>query len=289
MNSDIQNRTGYKKTKLGWIPEEWEVKKLGEFVNIISGISPSNYRLEKEGDYPFLKVEDLNNSEKFQVLSRYYSNDEKNIIPKFSIIFPKRGAAILNNKVRINEVPVQMDSNLMAIFPKNSLLYYEYLYYRITHEKLYRIADTSTIPQINNKHIIPYKIPLPPLPEQHTIAACLGTWDRVIENTQRLIEQKQLRKKWLMQNLLTGKKRLPGFIGEWSEYSLGDMFTERNERNTNGLPLLSIGQNGVYPQAESDKKDTSNADKSNYKRICPGDIGYNTMRMWQGRSALSAL
>jgi type I restriction enzyme S subunit len=67
------------------------------------------------------------------------------------------------------------------------------------------------------------------------------------------------------------------------------MFSERNERNNDGLSLLSIGQNGVYPQENSIKKDTSNSDKSKYKRICVGDIGYNTMRMWQGRSALSDL
>ena len=53
--------------------------------------------------------------------------------------------------------------------------------------------------------------------------------------------------------------------------------------------MLSIGERGVYPQANSNKKDTSNSDKSKYKRISVGDIGYNTMRMWQGRSALSGL
>lgn len=52
---------------------------------------------------------------------------------------------------------------------------------------------------------------------------------------------------------------------------------------------MSIGQQGVYPQTDSNKRDISNADKSKYKRIVPGDIGYNTMRMWQGRSALSSL
>jgi type I restriction enzyme S subunit len=86
--------------------------------------------------------------------------------------------------------------------------------------------------------------------------------------------------------MAAGKKR---YWGEWKELHLGEMFTERNETKFFDLPLLSIGQNGVYPQDESVKKDTSNEDKSKYKRICPGDIGYNTMRMWQGRSALSEL
>ena len=66
--------------------------------------------------------------------------------------------------------------------------------------------------------------------------------------------------------------------------------TERNETNRGDLPLLSItGDKGVIYQSESDKRDISNEDKSKYKRICPNDIGYNTMRMWQGRSALSEL
>ncbi|MEQ8907954.1 MAG: restriction endonuclease subunit S [Vicingaceae bacterium] len=83
--------------------------------------------------------------------------------------------------------------------------------------------------------------------------------------------------------------RLKGFEGDWEEVKLGDFFTERKEAGFDNLPLLSVGEKGVYPQNESNKKDTSNKNKSKYKRICPNDIGYNTMRMWQGRSALSDL
>jgi len=82
--------------------------------------------------------------------------------------------------------------------------------------------------------------------------------------------------------------RFPEFTDEWKEVKLGEVACERNETNTPTLPLLSITANkGVIPQTDSEKKDVSNADKSKYKRICSGDIGYNTMRMWQGRSALS--
>jgi len=144
-------------------------------------------------------------------------------------------------------------------------------------------------PKLNKEVCSKIPVLLPPLPEQRAIAQVLGTIDQAIQTTERLITQKELRKKWLMQQLLTGKIRLKGFIGEWREMYLGDMFTERKETRCSELPLLSIGQNGVYPQDESIKKDTSNADKSKYKRICSGDIGYNTMRMWQGRSALSEL
>ena len=86
-----------------------------------------------------------------------------------------------------------------------------------------------------------------------------------------------------------GKSRLKGFNKPWKDYHLGDLFKERSERGNDHLPLLSITrEEGVIPRDDVGRKDTSNADKSKYLRICAGDIGYNTMRMWQGVSALSA-
>ncbi len=168
-----------------------------------------------------------------------------------------------------------------------------YRTYSLQHEQvireLRRIATGTSVYSVSKTNLSKVKIPLPPLPEQKAIAKVLSTADSAIHAVEKLIAQKELRKKWLMQHLLTGKKRFKGFEGEWKEVSLSEMFSERNETKYFDLPLLSIGQNGVYPQDESVKKDTSNEDKSKYKRICPGDIGYNTMRMWQGRSALSGL
>lgn len=67
-----------------------------------------------------------------------------------------------------------------------------------------------------------YMIPIPPIEEQHKITEVLETWDKVIEKQTQLIEKLELRKKGLMQQLLTGKKRLPGFSGEWKKVKLGD-------------------------------------------------------------------
>lgn len=158
-----------------------------------------------------------------------------------------------------------------------------YLYYWLQFKKQFfeRQAVGSTIKTIGLPLFKKLTITHPPLPEQRAIAACLSTWDAAIQKNTQLIAQKERRKKWLMQQLLTGKKRLKGFEGEWKECHLGDVFAERVETGYNDLPLLSIGQSGIYPQAESVKKDTSNEDKSKYRRICPDDIGYNTMRRVQ--------
>lgn len=221
---------GYKATALGIIPQEWEVMRLGDIVSITSGESPSLYHLKAEGKYPYVKVEDLNNCEKYQESSREYSDDNNTTIKAGSIIFPKRGASILNNKVRIAAKDIQMDSNMMAITPHTAIVDTEFLYIRILHERLYRIADTSSIPQINNKHIIPYKIAVPPLAEQRKIAEVLGVWDEAIEKQARLIEKLALRKRALMQRLLTGKLRLPNFNEEWRN----TIFSSVIEKMSNG-------------------------------------------------------
>tara|TARA_R110002096_G_scaffold428319_2_gene639829 strand:+ start:3880 stop:5097 length:1218 start_codon:yes stop_codon:yes gene_type:complete len=211
----IEKKQGFKETKLGWIPEDWKVERLENYIKIRSGNSPTSFNESREGIH-FIKVDDLNNCFKYQSKGKYLVDKTNDYIPSNSVIFPKRGAAIMNNKVRISNKKLFMDSNLMAITPKNSLIEVEYLYYYILRTKLFKIADTSTIPQINNKHINPLKLILPSLSEQKAIAACLSTWDTAISKLDVLITAKQLLKKALMQQLLSGKKRLSEFDEEWT-------------------------------------------------------------------------
>lgn len=136
------------------------------------------------------------------------------------------------------------------------------------------------------------KIPvtIPDLQEQGKIGEILATWDKALKVAKRLLENSRQQKLALMQNLLTGNKRITDFNGPWQVRYLGDLFSERVETGFISLPLLSITREaGVIPREDVSEKDVSSGDKSNYRRICPGDIGYNTMRMWQGISALSNL
>ncbi|HEX7047671.1 MAG TPA: restriction endonuclease subunit S [Gammaproteobacteria bacterium] len=150
------------------------------------------------------------------------------------------------------------------------------------------VSMRTGMPKINRQDLTVLPIALPPRPEQDRIALMLSIWDKTIAATERLLAVSEKQKKALMQQLLTGRKRLPGFNDEWKPYRLGELFKERAETGFLNLPLLSItSDTGVIPRDGVGRKDTSNADKSKYKRICPGDIGYNTMRMWQGVSALS--
>lgn len=179
---------------------EWVVTKLGNHVAIQSGYSPSGFALSSKGKYAFVKVEDLNNCIKYQVSGREFCDDSDGVVPTNSILFPKRGAAIELNKIRITATEILIDTNLMALTPKDGLKV-EFLYYYLSNVGLSHIADTSTIPQINNKHIIPFDLLLPVEAEQQRIALCLSSLDALITAETQKLEALKTHKKGLMQQL----------------------------------------------------------------------------------------
>lgn len=86
-----------------------------------------------------------------------------------------------------------------------------------------RLNDAGAKAGLNLSTIKAIPINLPPLPEQKKIAQILSTWDKATETVEKMIENSQQKKKALMQQLLTGKKRFPGFDGEWKEVRLGEV------------------------------------------------------------------
>lgn len=158
-------------------------------------------------------------------------------------------------------------------------------------EHLHRMGGGSSINNLSQDTLSEFCFSLPPLPEQRKIAEILRTWDEAIEKLEALRAAKEARYKALAQRFFDPCH--PTFHGrpnEWREFELGDVFCERNQSGENNDRLLSITMNGgVIDRDDVGRKDTSTDDKSKYKLILPGDIGYNTMRMWQGVSGLSAL
>ncbi|MFO0362259.1 MAG: restriction endonuclease subunit S [Flavobacteriales bacterium] len=139
----------------------------------------------------------------------------------------------------------------IAIDPEKA--YSSYIYHflnssfgrKLTYENIKGGAQ----PGLNCGDIERFIIPLPPLPEQRAIAPVLSTWDDAIRRTEQLIAQKELRKKWLMQNLLTGKMRLKGFEGEWRKVGAGDVFKSISKKGFSNEELLSATQDrGMIPR-----------------------------------------
>jgi len=303
-----ENRLGYKKTRFGWIPEEWNITPLKQLCSMIKDgthFSPSS----KSGPYLYITSKnilfgrmDLNNC--VYISKKDHTEIYKRCPVQYGdVLLTKDGANTGNATLNILKEPFSLLSSVAVLREKSDISSNEFILHSLLSPfGQYRIKDRmagQAITRITLNIINNFEIILPPLPEQVEIAKILSTWDRAIEQTQNLIEAKQNLKNGLLQQLLTGRMRFPEFgkpvnnKGElpkgWIVLRLGECFEERIESNPN-LPLLSItSDRGVIPRSEVDRKDTSNTDKSKYKRIAPNDIGYNTMRMWQGRSAVSNL
>ena len=298
MNNRIQIPQGYKDSPLGIIPEEWEVRRLGDIADITSGTTPlrANSKYYNDGIIPWVKTTDLNNGTLYEteekVSKEAVEKTSLKILPKGTVLVAMYGGFRQIGRTALLGIEATINQALSALMCKSSVessFVLAWLNCQVNYWK--RLAASSRKdPNITGNEVANFPILIPPLEEQERICSVLQLWDSSIEKQSELIEKLKLRKRALMQQLLTGKKRLPGFSGEWKEVKLGDVFDERNETNRDDLPLLSItGEKGVIYQSDSDKRDISNDDKTKYKRICPNDIGYNTMRMWQGRSALSEL
>ena len=144
---------------------------------------------------------------------------------------------------------------------------------------------------ITKDELLSLDIEIPPLPEQRKIAEILRTWDEAIEKLEALRAAKLRQYSALTRRFFDPCH--PAFQprrNSWREFELGEVFRERSQSSEEGDVLLSITMSeGVIDRSDVGRKDTSNEDKSRYKLILPGDLGYNTMRMWQGVSGLSTL
>ena len=124
----------------------------------------------------------------------------------------------------------------------------------------------------------PIDCTLPPIAEQQKIAAILTTQDKVIALKEKRLAEKQRQKKYLMQQLLTGKKRLPGFSGEWKKTKLKNMLYERKTYSPKGLeyPHVTLSTEGIFPKSERYDRDHLVRDEDKeYKITHKGDICYN--------------
>ena len=205
--------------------DDWEQRKLGESVSITSGEAPSKFEV---GTELYVKVDDLNYNDKYVVDTQNKVAEHSTVkrVTKGSVVFPKRGAAIMTNKVRIMGIDGYMDTNMMALTSEK--LDSEFLYNIISKEGLYKIADTSTIPQINNKHVEPYEVTIPSLDEQRKIGAYFKQLDHLITLHQRKGDETKKLKKFMLQKMFPKKDakkpeiRFAGFTDDWEQRKLGE-------------------------------------------------------------------
>jgi type I restriction enzyme S subunit len=280
-------------------PVTWKRTQLGEIAEIVRGSSPRPAGDPRyfDGDFlPWTTVADVT-GDNGMYLKHTRSKLTKAGSEHTRIL--ERGTLILTNSGATLGVPKIMqiragENDRIAAFLNLNGAQSEYLYFFLQTQTRFfreRLAPGVGQPNLNTELIGSVPIALPPESEQGKISQILQRCDAAQEKIEAIAAAKAERKRGLMQQLLTGQTRFKEFKGErWRTYRLGELFTERIEIGRTDLPLVAItGQNGVVPRDSLTKRDNSSEDKSKYLRITPGDIGYNTMRMWQGVAGLSQI
>ncbi|MBA2680355.1 MAG: restriction endonuclease subunit S [Ktedonobacteraceae bacterium] len=274
------------------IPDKWKVKEFEEVAHIANGqVSPLS---EPYIDYYHIGPDNIDSGtgriENIQVVRDLGLTSGKYIFDEKSIVYSKIRPNL--NKVCMPDFVGICSADMYPLWPKGDMIR-EYLYQFMRSsfflKQTIAVSMRTGLPKINRDDLKQIEVLVPPEDEQRTIANILATWDRGIDLITQLIVLKQQRKRGLMQQLLTGKRRFRGFTDKaWTKKQIGDLFLERAETGRSNLPLLAItNKGGIVSRDSLERRDTSNEDKSKYLRICKGDIGYNTMRMWQGVSAVS--
>ncbi len=272
---------GYKKTSLGVIPKEWEVKRLGDLllrcangltydVSMTHGISVTRIETISTGKINYQKVGFIPN----EIGYENFKMEQGDILYSHINSLSQIGKVAYYN----GDKKLYHGMNLLLL-RANMYVSQQYLYYVLLTEYMRHMAQIIAKPAVNQASISTgdlkkIRILVPPLEEQQKISEVLSVWDKVIEKQTQLIEKLELRKKGLMQQLLTGKKRLPGFSGEWKKVKAGLLFGSSSIRSNKLEPLLSVTQDkGVVPRDMLETRVTMpNGDLSSFKLVDVGDF-----------------
>jgi type I restriction enzyme S subunit len=279
------------------IPCDWKVKKLKEI--LLEGRLGGNYEnAESNLGLPVIKMGNLDRGtmkfDNIQYLPQDTEFDKDDILKAGDLLFNTRNTLELVGKVAIwnNELPLALyNSNLMRmkfneeIEKSNWFMNYAFnSHYGLS--QLRGIATgTTSVAAIYGRDLQKITFLIPPLPEQRIIAKALSLMDTAINKNNQLVAQKELRKKWLMQNLLTGKLRLKGFSGEWQKVHIRDVSKEVSIRNKDDkqLTVLSCTKyDGLVPSLEYFGRKIYSDNLDTYKVVPKGHFAYATNHIEEG-------
>lgn len=237
LSAEVSDKEGYKKTKLGWIPEEWELATVSNYFEFKNGLNKGK---EFFGygtsiiNYKDVYSKSFLNRENIEGLVDVNNSEKRRYSTKRGDVFFTRTSETIDeiafSAVLMEDIPDGVFSGFVlrarpkkqdAINPEFSAYCFKTFQAR---KEIIRKSTLTTRALTNGSFLSEVIFALPPLPEQKVIAECLSDWDDAITNLTQLIKKKQMHKKALMQQLLSGKKRLQGFDGEWATWAFEELF-----------------------------------------------------------------
>ena len=277
---------GYKKTEIGIIPQEWEVKRLVDLCQNTGDYGINAPSVPYREDLPtYLRITDIDGWGKFietDKVSVDNPNSSQFILREGDIVFARTGATVGKTYLYDSKDGQLVFAGFLIRFTPNSNKAIPYYIKASTETASYWnwvriISQRSGQPGINSVEYGAMKLAVPPLQEQRKIAEILGVWDEAIEKQSRLIEKLELRKRALMQRLLTGRTRLPSSTTSWQKRRMKDCF-EHITDTSNGceyLPMTISARLGLISQKDKFDRVIAGDSLKKYTHIQKGDFAYN--------------
>lgn len=257
-----------KMTPIGLFPQEWNVVALKNVTNVVTGATPSTEVKEYWGGHiPWMSSGELNMKFVHSVVGRItqegYDNCGTHMIPEHCVLIGLAGQGKTRGTAAYNTIPLCTNQSIGSILPSTSFNPL-YLYYWIDSQynflRLLSAGDGGR-GGLNKQLLLNLLVPFPALSEQNKIADALFSTDSLIISLDEAIAKKRQIKEGLMQQLLTGKTRLPGFRGEWEELELGSILSyeqpgpflvHSTDYVDSGVPVLTAGKTFILGYTNED-------------------------------------
>ncbi|MDA3923415.1 MAG: restriction endonuclease subunit S [Kiritimatiellae bacterium] len=291
MKDPNENKAGYKKTKVGWIPEEWDNALLAKHVSINHGWAFESEFFATAGKYILLTPGNFNEEGGFRLrpgIDRSYSGDfpDRYLLKNGDMLvaMTEQAAGLLGSAAFVPENNKYLHNQrlgLVTVLPSSTSLAIHFLYYVLNATRARRyISITAAGTKVRHTspgRILAHRVAFPPLPEQQKIVEILSTWDEAIEQTRKLIDLKQKRFNALMRKLISDNSQLETAKTGWRVVKLGDVFEEVTDKvGDKELEPYSISAGvGFISQREKWGKNISGAQHKNYTHLRASQFAYN--------------
>lgn len=211
------------------MPNSWTYEELGEICKVTSGGTPRRDEPTFwDGEIPWVTTAEIKGgvikSSAERITQAGIHGSSAKVFPINTVLVAMYGQGKTRGMSGILGLDASTNQACAAILPSKKLNpQFLFQYLNGKYEYLRSLSNLGGQQNLSGGIIKSLVVPIPPAYEQTKIVEILSTWDKSIEATERLLENSKKRKKALMQQLLTGKKRLPGFNGEWGKKLLGNL------------------------------------------------------------------
>ncbi|MFA6380049.1 restriction endonuclease subunit S, partial [Acidithiobacillus sp.] len=213
----MEVKPGYKLTEVGVIPEDWEVKRLGEVTECLDNLRvPLNERQREkiQGDLPYCGANGI-----LDYINSFSIDDDIILMAEDGGYFDEYDSRPIAYRM-IGRCWVNNHAHILKALPSYNQ---DFLFWCLVHRNILSYLASGTRAKLNKSEMNKIEMSIPPLPEQAAIATTLSDVDVLISALDVLISKKKQIKQGAMQELLSGKRRLPGFSGEWQVKRLGEL------------------------------------------------------------------